>query len=197
MKKVMVIIVFLFGFSQISQGEPTPGIDFLMTETAILRGDESDQDNVKAPVTLMELGIKRLKDEMNSGRYCPTFMDSTRPTVMIYYEKDLNKLKIKLSYVQGSFGSSDKELERVKSKIESFIHGLKSLCFAIRLKTGKPMNGSHSDLIQYFSDSYNIVPENIGAELDRITELEVHISSSSGTTVKCVSPLLGKEMTFF
>ena len=29
----------------------------------------------------------------------------------------------------------------VKSKIESFIKGLKSLCFAIKLETGEPING--------------------------------------------------------
>ena len=193
----MVIIVFLFGFSQISQGEPAPGIEYLMTETAIVKGDESGQDTMKAPVTLMDFGIKRLKDELSSGRLCPTLIDSIRPAVMIYYEKGLNKLKINLSYVQGSFGSTDKELESVKSKIISFINGLKSLCFAVRLKTGEPMNGSQSDLVKYFSDSYNKIPVNIGAELDKITELEVHISSSKGTTVKCVSSLLGKEMSFF
>lgn len=95
------------------------------------------------------------------------------------------------------FGSTDKELESVKSKIESFINGLKSLCFAIRLKTGEPINGLQSDLIKYFSHPYNKIPENIGAELDKITEIEVHVSSSMGTSVKCVSALLGKEMSFF
>ena len=197
MRKVMVIIIFLLGFSQISQGEPTSGIRYLMTETATLKDDRSGKNLVDEPVTLMDLGIMRLKDELSSGRLCPTIMDSIRPTVIIYYERGLNKLKINLSYVQGSFGSADKELESVKSRIESFIKGLKSLCFAIRLKTGEPINGQQSDLIKYFSHPYNKIPENIGAELDKITEIEVHVSSSLGTTVKCVSALLGKEMSFF
>ena len=114
-------------------------------------------------------------------------MDSTRPTVIVYYERGLNRLKINLRYVQGSFGSTDKELERVRSKIESFIKGLKSLCFAIRLKTGEPINGLQSDLIKYFTNPYKKIPEDIGAELDKITEIEVHVSSSKGTTVKSVT----------
>ena len=60
-----------------------------------------------------------------------------------------------------------------------------------------PFNGLQSDLIKYFSNPYKKIPENIGAELDKITEIEVHVSSSKGTTVKCVSALLGTEMSFF
>ncbi len=197
MRKVMLIIIFLFGFCQISLGDPTSGIKYLMSETATLEGDRSGKDLVDDPVTLMDFGIMRLKDELSSGRLCPIRMDSIRPTVIIYYERGLDKLKINLSYVQGSFGSTDKELESVKSKIESFIMGLKSLCFAIRLKTGEPINGLQSDLIKYFSHPYKKISKNIGAELDKITEIEVHVSSSMGTTVKCVSALLGKEMSFF
>ena len=197
MRKVMLIVIFLFGFCQISQGDTTSGIGYLMSEIVTLKGDRSGKDAMDDPVTLMDFGIMRLKDELSSGRICPTIMESVHPTVIIYYEKGLNKLKINLSYVQGSFGSTDKELERVKSKIESFIKGLKSLCFAIRLKTGEPINGLQSDLIKYFSNPYKRIPRNTGAELDKITEIEVHVSSSKGTTVKCVSPLLGTEMSFF
>ena len=144
----------------------------------------------------MDFGIMRLKDELISGRVCPTIIDSIRPSVIIYYNKDLNKLNINLSYVLKSFGSSEKERERVKSEIISFILGLKSLCFAINLRTGQPINGVQSDLIKYLALPDTHIPENLGPELDKITELEVDVSTSRETTVRCVSTLLGKEMSF-
>jgi len=64
MRKVMVIIIFLLGFSQISQGEPTSGIRYLMTKTATLKDDRSGKNLMDEPVTLMDFGIMRLKDEL-------------------------------------------------------------------------------------------------------------------------------------
>ena len=196
MRKAVVTILILFGFAQISQGEPTSGIRYLLTATATPKDDQSRKDLKEEPVTLMDFGITRLKDELLSGRVCPTIIDSIRPSVIIYYEKGLNKLKINLSYVLKSFRSSEKERERVKSEIISFILGLKSLCFAINLKTGQPINGVQSDLIKYLALPDTHIPENLGPELDKITELEVDVSTSGKTTVRCVSALLGKEMSF-
>ena len=196
MRKAVVTILILFGFAQISQGEPTSGIRYLLTATATPKDDQSRKDLKEEPVTLMDFGITRLKDELLSGRVCPTIIDSIRPSVIIYYEKGLNKLKINLSYVLKSFRSSEKERERVKSEIISFILGLKSLCFAINLKTGQPINGVQSDLIKYLALPDTHIPENLGPELDKITELEVDVTTSRETTVRCVTALLGKEMSF-
>ena len=196
MRKAVVTILILFGFAQISQGEPTSGIRYLLTATATPKDDQSRKDLKEEPVTLMDFGITRLKDELLSGRVCPTIIDSIRPSVIIYYDKGLNKLKINLSYVLKSFRSSEKERERVKSEIISFILGLKSLCFAINLKTGQPINGVQSDLIKYLALPDTHIPENLGPELDKITELEVDVTTSRETTVRCVTALLGKEMSF-
>ncbi len=182
MKKVIAAML-LFSFFQINHANSAEGI----------------RDLMEKHVSLMNSGIMQLKDELISGTVCPTRMDSIRPIVKVYYDRELDRLKINLKYLMKFSGTKDKDLESTKSKIESFIKGLKSLCFGIKLDTGRPFNGVQSDLVKHFLDqSYkeNSISEKIGTTMDEATEIDVHISSSDGTIVKCVSPLLGKEMFF-
>ena len=67
------------------------------------------------------------------------------------------------------------------------------------MSTGRPFNDVQSDLIKHFlNPNYknDSIPERLGTTLDEATEIDVDVSSSDGTTVKCVSPLLGNEMFF-
>ena len=182
MKKLIVAILF-FSFFQINHAISAGGIRDLMEKHA----------------SLMNSGIMQLKGVLISGTVCPTRIDSIRPIVNVYYDKKLDRLKINLKYLMKSSGTKDKDLESIKSKIESFIKGLKSLCFGIRLSTGRPFNDVQSDLIKHFlNPNYknDSIPERLGTTLDEATEIDVDVSSSDGTIVKCVSPLLGNEMFF-
>ena len=78
MKKV-VAIMLLFSFFQISHANSAEGIRDLMEKHA----------------SLMNLGIMQLKGELISGTLCPTRIDSIRPIVKVYYDRELDKLKIK------------------------------------------------------------------------------------------------------
>jgi hypothetical protein len=182
MKKVIAAML-LFSFFQISHANSAEGIRNLMEKHA----------------SLMNSGIIQLKDELTAGTLCPTRIDSIRPIVKVYYDRELDRLKINLKYLMKFSGTKDKDLENIKSKIESFMKGLKSLCFGIKLDTGRPFNGVQTDLVKHFLDlnyKNNNIPEEIGTTLDEATEIDVYVSSSDGKTVKCVSPLLGKEMFF-
>lgn len=181
--KKMVATILLFTFFQISHVNSAEGL----------------RDSMGKYVSLIDAGILQLKGELITGTLCPTRIDSIRPIVKVYYDRELDKLIINLKYLMEFSGTEDKDLENIKSKIESFVKGLKSLCFGIRLSTGRPFNGVQSDLVKHFvalSYKDNSIPEKIGTALDEATEIVVHVASSDGTIVKCVSPLLGKELFF-
>jgi hypothetical protein len=178
-KCISIIIFFLFIAAGISKAEPTPTVLYLM----------------KTPVSMLDYGIYRL-DRFLRDESKKLINAKDEPEIGVTYNYDSNRIEIKFLYVIKA------ELSKgynIKEEITWLIRKIKESYFGYDHKTGKPYKISKpggSVMRRFFSHQgyeFKSKPKNLVQELEKITEIYVHVNYQDQLT-KGKSPLIGNKI---
>jgi hypothetical protein len=178
-KCISIIIFFLFIAAGISKAEPNSTILYLM----------------KTPVSMLDYGIYRL-DRFLRDESKKLINAKDEPEIGVTYNYDSNRIEIKFLYVIKA------ELSKgynIKEEITWLIRKIKESYFGYDHKTGKPSEKRKpggSVMRRFFSHQgyeFKSKPKNLVQELEKITEIYVHVNYQDQLT-KGKSPLIGNKI---
>ena len=153
MKKTVLFLV-LFGALCIQvYGEPTPTVSWLMNE----------------PVSMWDWGLMRLENSLRAERSLSNF------SVRVDYQWDANIIRILVNDTLEP--ENDWGREKIVDYGKQVANSIRESLY-VNTQTGKPYGSGESFLeINFFHMGFerHSRPDNMGKELDAITEIRVHI----------------------